>query len=158
MLKTDCYNAVISTPPPIEHSAEPVTHSPKQRIFDYDFIRFIAICFVLSVHASWMTYNTYTPLQSAYADTMRSIFLTCNGLFFLLAGKFALSKQACENITIFYAKKFSALVIPMVIIGFIRTVNAALYSIKYSTSIRVDMDFPRHQRIVFFLILHWCNI
>lgn len=115
-------NAVITTPPHQDKpGTQPTMRPHKRRVFDYDFIRFIAICFVLSVHASWMTYHAYTPLQAAYADTMRSIFLTCNGLFFLLAGKFALTKHAYENINTFYAKKFSALIIPLLIIGFIRT-------------------------------------
>ena len=108
---------------------------------------------MLSVHASWMTYNTYTPLQSAYADTMRSIFLTCNGLFFLLAGKFALSKQACENITIFYAKKFSALVIPMVIIGFIRTLYH-LYP-NYETPAHVLKTYAVNMSSAFFNSEFW---
>lgn len=97
------------------------TMQHKQRIFDYDFMRFIAICFVLAIHASCLTYIATTPVQWAYTYTMRNILFTCNGLFFLLAGKFALTRQADEHISTFYMKKVAGLLIPFVILAFLRT-------------------------------------
>lgn len=122
---------------PLTHGTHTIQH--KQRIFDYDFMRFVAICFVLAIHASCLTYIATTPVQWAYTYTMRNILFTCNGLFFLLAGKFALTRQADEHISTFYMKKVSGLLIPFALLALLRT----LYNLfpHYETAAHVGKEF-----------------
>ncbi|MCQ2516383.1 MAG: acyltransferase [Saccharofermentans sp.] len=86
----------------------------KRRNYHLDFIRVVAMLFVISIHLSWDF-----PVPLFIAAFFRTLFLTANGLFFLLSGYFALRfKEDVDNPAAsykkFYWKKFCSLVIPFI--------------------------------------------
>ena len=86
-----------------------------QRDAHADLIRVIAMLFVIFLHTFGST-DFYLPFEGRLF--MRPILYTCNGLFFLLSGHFALSKFKFDeqdnvvHIKRFYWKRFCSIVIP----------------------------------------------
>lgn len=82
------------------------------REFSYDLIRVLAMIFVIGVHL---------PLEftdNIWIFTIKSaVFLTCNGMFYMLSGKFNLSKKfeiSLDYIN-FYKKKFVDIIFPFIV-------------------------------------------
>lgn len=82
------------------------------REFSYDLIRVLAMIFVIGVHL---------PLEftdNIWIFTIKSaVFLTCNGMFYMLSGKFNLSKsfETEADYVVFYKKKFINIVFPFMV-------------------------------------------
>lgn len=91
----------------------------RERVFSYDFIRAVAMIFVISVH-SLVVIDFTDQLSFFYFNVMQAVFFTCNGMFFMMSGKFALSKGKVD--CAYYFSKFESIIIPMLIFMGIRTV------------------------------------
>lgn len=75
----------------------------------------------IAVHCSNLI-TTETITEQYLYNGLSSLFYTCNGLFFLLSGKFALSAK-CESFCDYYryyAKKLITLIIPILFYMFLR--------------------------------------
>ena len=91
------------------------------RLYRYDFVRAVAIMFVVAVHSLYFVNSVHE--QCAYPFyALQTIFFTGNVLFFLLSGKFNLrEKKDDAAVKKFYYNKIRNIVVPIVIIFFIRT-------------------------------------
>lgn len=93
--------------------------SDKKRLFEYDMVRVVAMLFVISVHAL-IVIDFSSSISLLYFQIVQAIFFTCNGMFFMLSGKFALTAKG--DYARYYWGKFHSIVIPMLIYFLIRTV------------------------------------
>lgn len=75
--------------------------------------------FVIIEHS--LTIVNYGRKGDMYFSLCRSLFLTCNALFFLLSGKFNLRASSTVNLSLFYAKKFATILIPTLLFFVFRT-------------------------------------
>ena len=91
------------------------------RLYKYDFVRAVAIMFVVAVHSLYFVNSVHE--QCAYPFyALQTIFFTGNVLFFLLSGKFNLrEKKDDAAVKKFYYNKIRNIVVPIVIFFFIRT-------------------------------------
>lgn len=90
----------------------------KARLPEYDFMRVVAMLFVIGVHT--MANMTFTGgAQLLYQNVAQSVLFTCNGLFFAISGRFALVPT--QNLGRYYAKKLIYLGVPVLFFFFLRT-------------------------------------
>ena len=75
--------------------------------------------FVIIEHS--LTIVNYGHRGDMYFSLCRSLFLTCNALFFLLSGKFNLRASSTVDLPLFYAKKFATILIPTLFFFAFRT-------------------------------------
>ena len=87
----------------------------KKRELGYDFVRCIAMLFVIALHTNPKPYAN----GSIWQELFLSVFFACNGLFFMLSGRFALAKKldGVKEILRFYKRKLFTLFIPLVFFG-----------------------------------------
>lgn len=90
-----------------------------RRLPQYDLIRAIAMTFVIIEHS--FTIVNYGRRGDMYFSLCRSLFLTCNALFFLLSGKFNLRASSTADLPLFYAKKSATILIPTLFFFAFRT-------------------------------------
>lgn len=85
------------------------------RLYKYDFVRAVAIMFVVAVHSLYFVNSVHE--QCAYPFyALQTIFFTGNVLFFLLSGKFNLrEKKDDAAVKKFYYNKIRNIVVPIVI-------------------------------------------
>lgn len=96
---------------------------PNTRDTAYEKIRVIAMILTIAVHCSGSLEKETVSEQYLY-DILSTIFFTCNGLFFMLSGKFALAAK-CESFNEYYryyTKKILTLIIPILFYMFLRTI------------------------------------
>ena len=92
--------------------------SEKQsRNINLDLIRLIAMIFVIMVHIPFLPYQN----NKFIANTFRSLFLSCNSLFFMLSGYFNLSYviKKEEDYSKYYFKKFFSIFLPYFLVSFV---------------------------------------
>ena len=87
----------------------------------YEFIRVIAMLFVISVHVIGRM-SIDSKQRELFYHMGRLIFFTCNGLFYMLSGKFSLQKKfdSRECYNEYYKNRFVNLVVPIVFYMFLR--------------------------------------
>lgn len=88
----------------------------KERNIQSDLVRTVAMFFVIAVHI---------PLESLgdnlwFNYATRTVFFTCNAMFFMLSGKYNLrfdpkEGQEAEALRSYYSKKFAGIIIPFII-------------------------------------------
>ena len=78
-----------SVPPP---SNTLIKTARKIHLIEFDYIRVIAMLFVIAVH-TLAVIDFKDPVSLFYFQLMQIIFFTCNGMFFLMSGKFALIER-----------------------------------------------------------------
>ncbi len=85
----------------------------KKRLIQYDVIRVMAMLFVICVHVKLKPFASHRYISSG----LYAVFFTCNGLFFMLSGKFNLSKKFDDvsKMKQFYIKNFKKIVIPFIV-------------------------------------------
>lgn len=83
----------------------------------YDVIRVTAMLFVIAVHVNPKPFNSFPWFKDVFDD----IIYTCNGMFFMLSGLFAMKKTCSvkEEYGTYYKKKFLSILLPYVIMTFI---------------------------------------
>lgn len=86
-----------------------------KREIGYDVVRVIAMLFVIALHTNPKPYQNGSFGQELFL----SVFYACNGLFFMLSGRFALSVKldGAKAILGFYKQKFFSLIIPLLFFG-----------------------------------------
>lgn len=95
----------------------------EERDIQYEFIRVVAIFFVVAIHVLHkLERDTSQKVFAYYSLTL--LFITCDGLFYFLSGKFALQAkcETKEEYIRYYLKKFQNLIIP---IGFYMILRSA---------------------------------
>ncbi|MBM6928981.1 acyltransferase [Parasutterella secunda] len=90
----------------------------KIHLIEFDYIRVIAMLFVIAVH-TLAVIDFKDPVSFFYFQLMQIIFFTCNGMFFLMSGKFALIER--QSLYLYYLKKMVYLGIPILIFFYIRS-------------------------------------
>lgn len=90
----------------------------KIHLIEFDYIRVIAMFFVIAVH-TLAVIDFKDPVSFFYFQLMQIIFFTCNGMFFLMSGKFALVER--RSLYQYYLKKMVYLGIPILIFFYIRS-------------------------------------
>lgn len=91
------------------------------RKLEYEKIRIFAMFFTIAVHCLNAVPND-TVLRNYLSDGLYLLFYTCNGLFFLLSGKFAIATKcdSFDDYYRYYAKKLIHLIIPVLCYMFLR--------------------------------------
>lgn len=94
----------------------------KQRNARYEFIRTIAMVMVIGAHAQ-ANIPTDTLNGKVLYHTVVTLVFLCNGLFFMLSGKFALACvcETWEDYKKYYLKKLIGLGVPILVYMLIRT-------------------------------------
>ena len=91
------------------------------RLYKYDFVRTVAIIFVVAVHSLYFVDQSSTACLWIYW-ALQSLFFTGNALFFLLSGKFNLREKTDDaGVKKFYYNKIRNIMLPIVIVFLIRT-------------------------------------
>lgn len=90
----------------------------KIHLIEFDYIRVIAMLFVIAVH-TLAVIDFKDPVSLFYFQLMQIIFFTCNGMFFLMSGKFALIER--QSLYQYYIKKMVYLGIPILVFFYIRS-------------------------------------
>lgn len=98
--------------------AQPQANS-RDHMFQYDFIRAVSMLFVIAVHALRII-DFHNGISLFYFHVMQAVFFTCNGMFFMMSGKFALSNSKAE--WKYYLRKIETIIIPMLLFFCLRTV------------------------------------
>lgn len=92
------------------------------RQFKYDLARSIAILFVVAVHSMFFMLPA-DALSDWYFIFMQIILFTGNAIFMMLSGKFNLRRLDSDSQFMrFYLRKIQTIVIPVLVVFFIRTV------------------------------------
>ena len=92
--------------------------SEKKLLTNYSFLRILAILMVISTHMLSQVYITDAasdPFGWHIREIIRTVTLTCNGLFFMLSGRFMLEKDY-GNIWGFYWDRIVKIGIPVFLV------------------------------------------
>ena len=89
----------------------------RKREIGYDVVRCIAMLFVIALHTNPKPYAN----GSLWQELFLSVFFACNGLFFMISGRFALSKklEGVREILSFYKRRLFTILIPLIFFGFL---------------------------------------
>lgn len=90
-----------------------------KRNLKYEFIRVIAMLGVIGVHVVG-NLPTDTPIRSSLYSIFTLLFYSCNGIFFIISGKFALESRT--EIRKFYCNKVYNLIMPMLLYMMLRQI------------------------------------
>lgn len=102
------------------------------RLYKYDFVRTVAIFFVVAVHSLYFVDQSSTACLWIYW-ALQALFLTGNVLFFLLSGKFNLRERTDDaGVKKFYYNKIRNIVLPILIFFLIRSFYDLYPSISVS--------------------------
>ena len=82
----------------------------QSRLLEYDFVRVTAMVFVIAVHAL-VVIDFAGPFSLLYFNVMQAVFFSCNGIFFMISGRFALTSQ--QPYTQYYYKKLITIGLPI---------------------------------------------
>ena len=102
-----------------------------KRLYRYDVIRALAIVMVVGVHCiPAKTAPLLGPVSCrSYNEACKTLFFTCNALFFLLSGRFNMRELGEDEYTRYYYRRVRGVLLPTLIYLFIYTVVG-----PYSTS------------------------
>lgn len=93
----------------------------KERLYQYDVVRAVAIFFVVGVH-SLAVVNTDSMATSVYYWIFQTVFFTGNAMFFMLSGKFNLrEKTSDDSVKRYYYNKARNILLPVIVVFLIRT-------------------------------------
>lgn len=83
----------------------------------YDVIRVTAMLFVIAVHVNPKPFNSFPWFKDVFDD----IIYSCNGMFFMLSGLFAMRKEYVtrEEYDRYYKKKIVSILVPYVVMTFL---------------------------------------
>lgn len=88
----------------------------KKRVVRYDFMRVLMSLFVICVHTSFPLFISSNNLLN---NSVRSFLVVCNGVFFMISGKFNLRKkfESKSDYYNYYTDKFISIILPYGIIS-----------------------------------------
>lgn len=89
-----------------------------ERNISSDFVRVVATLFVICVHTLFLGF------PEKVSNAFRVSYLTCNGLFFMLSGKYTLkfSGSTLADYGKYYKKKFINIVLPFLVFAILYTI------------------------------------
>lgn len=108
----------------------------------YEFIRVIAMILVIGVH-SLSLISRNTPSQVLAGHMFSTLFFLCNGLFFMLSGKFSLNAR-CETpaqYLLWYSKRLCTIGIPVLVFMLLRTMSNSGWWPGYLRSPELWQDY-----------------
>lgn len=88
----------------------------KERALNYDFMRVLMSLFVICIHTSLPSYISDHKLLN---NSIIVFLLQCNGIFYMISGKFNLSKsfECKKDYTSYYVNRFISIIVPYGIIS-----------------------------------------
>lgn len=93
----------------------------KERLYQYDVVRSVAILFVVAVH-SLAVVDTGNTVGAWYYWIFQTVFFTGNAMFFMLSGKFNLREKTSDQaVKRYYYNKARNILVPVIAIFLIRT-------------------------------------
>ena len=98
----------------------------RQRLYQYDVIRALAIIMVVAVHClppEWAPLVGHTSCKS-FVRLSKALLLTCNPLFFMMSGKFNIRPLADTELDRYYYRRVRGVLVPTLI-------YAAIYTVWY---------------------------
>ena len=99
----------------------PGTLSATGRNLSYDFVRCVAMVFVVAVHALRVV-DARGAVAQIYVAVGDALFLTANALFFMLSGKFNMRNRNAEEPMRYYLRKLRGVVLPVLVLFLARTI------------------------------------
>lgn len=96
----------------------------KNRSLQYEFVRCAALFLMICVHSN-QRYDTGQGSPTwKVQKSLQIVFLLCNGIFYIMSGKFALNAgfDTDEDIKNYYKKKVSGLIVPIFLFMLIQTI------------------------------------
>ncbi|MBE6326995.1 MAG: acyltransferase [Bacteroidales bacterium] len=108
----------------MENNVENIVLQKSKRDARYELIRVLSIMLVLLVHvnSSYTNQDSFFVSGSVIREFISATFLCCNGLFFILSGKFALNfDETKSSYRDYYFKKLVYLLLPMLLYMAIET-------------------------------------
>lgn len=117
----------------MENNIEKAVVSKTSRDARYELIRVLSIMLVLMVHtnSTYTNPNTFFTNGSLIRESISAFLFCCNGLFFILSGKFALTfDETKSSYKDYYFKKVVYLLLPMILYMALETLA---YTITHST-------------------------
>lgn len=108
----------------------------------YEFIRVVSMVLVVGVHALAVVPGT-NAVEKLAEHIFSTVFFFCNGLFFMLSGKFALSAD-CEQVSDYrkyYFKRFASIGFPALFFMLLRTMHNAGWWPAYLLSPELRSDY-----------------
>jgi len=97
---------------------------PGDRKIEYEKIRVCAMLFMIAAHCRGSLGGFIDTVGERYLDDgLTLLFTTCNSLFFMLSGKFALASR-CETVSDYreyYGKKLTNILVPVLMYMFLRS-------------------------------------
>lgn len=111
----------------------------KERELKYDFVRVIAMLFVIAVHTQRDELGSY----SFFNEIVQTVFFTCNGMFYMLSGRFNLSLvfERKEDYIQYYKKRFSSILLPFVLLSFALYLYNCRYELASTTVLGIMKGF-----------------
>lgn len=92
-----------------------------QRIVSYDFVRVVAMVFVVGVHTHYVL-DDLTGAAGIASSFLGTVVRTCNPLFFMVSGFFNIRQRSTKGELLgWYARKVRGLLLPVLIYFFLRT-------------------------------------
>ena len=100
----------------------------RKRNAEYEFIRVISMIMVIGVHAFSNVSADYAA-ETLPGQMISTVFFLCNGLFFMLSGKFALSVNCCtwDDYKRYYLKRIGSIGIPALVCMMLRSMYNACW-------------------------------
>ena len=97
--------------------------SSKKRDLRYEFVRSVALILMIGVHVNQHQYEKAGLAGTGFTfmyTVLNSLFLLCNGIYFMLSGRFALSGKfdTKEDIKKYYKNKALKLIFPILVFMF----------------------------------------
>lgn len=108
----------------------------------YEFIRVVSMILVIGIHSLAQVPRT-SPAEEWGGYALTTLFLLCNGLFFMLSGKFSLHTR-CDTVGEYlkwYAKRLSAIGIPALLFMLLRTMHNSGWWPAYLRSPELWQDY-----------------
>lgn len=104
-----------------------------KRDIQLDLIRVISMILVIGVHCAKQPFSAYPMLQKTFIRFM----LTCNGMFYMLSGRFALNTKCNtkQEYKKYYINKIVSVVFPMFLVTFGIEFLKDIYKNRFSLNI-----------------------
>lgn len=116
-----------------------------KRDIQLDLIRVISMILVIGVHCMKHPFSASPMLQNAFIRFM----LACNGMFYMLSGRFALSTKCNtqKEYKNYYINKVCSIVFPMILVTFGIEISRDIYKNGFS------LNIPRYLKMVYEFIM-----
>ncbi len=128
----------------------------RKRDARYEFIRVLSMIFAVSVHACSNAAGYYL-VDTLPGQLIGTVLYLCNGLFFMISGKFALSVSCCslEDYKKYYLKRLGSIGIPVMICMLLRSMFNIGWWPEYFLSVEFLKEYIRNVLFQFASCEYW---